>query len=44
MGQKISTKEFKEFWDPRKKGVMLVEMGFVLISKRSGGIEKFGYS
>ena len=42
MGQKISTKEFKEFWDPRKKGVQLIEMGVVLISKSStklAGIE-----
>ena len=42
MGQKILTKEFSEFWDPRKKGVLLVEMGFVLISKSStklAGIE-----
>ena len=42
MGQKISSKEFIEFWDPRKKGVQLIEMGFVLISKSStklAGIE-----
>ena len=42
MDLKISSKEFKEFWDPSKKGVQLIEMGYVLISKSStklAGIE-----
>ena len=42
MGQKVSTEEFGEFWNPSRRGTLLVEMGFVLISKSStklGGIE-----
>ena len=35
MGQKVSTKEFGEFWNPSRRGTLLVEMGFGLISKSS---------
>ena len=42
LGQKISSRDFMEFWDPKKKGIQLIEMGFVIISKSTtnlAGIE-----
>ena len=39
MGQKVSTEEFGEFWNPSRRGTLLVEMGFVLISKSTTNLD-----
>ena len=39
LGQKMSTKQFGEFWNPSRRGMMLVEMGFILISKSTTDLE-----
>jgi len=33
LGQKVSTEQFGEFWNPSRRGTLLVEMGFVLLSR-----------